>query len=105
MTTNGKGNDMKNMMTSIGKGIVKTVLTVLPANTLAALVAEYVTKALQKIKDRARMAKVSEAVSATGDAVKTTAEAVHDCKISEEEVNLVSDKIEVAVQKIIEAAK
>lgn len=92
-------------MTTIGKALIKTVLAILPVNTLAALIAEYVTKALQRIKDKERMAKVSEAVGATSDAVKVVAESIHDCEISEAEVNEVSDKIEVAVQKIIEAAK
>lgn len=92
-------------MTTIGKALIKTVLAVLPANTLAALIAEYVTKALQKIKDKERMASISLAVTATSEAVGVVAESVHDCEITEEEVDRVSDKIEAAVAAIIAAAK
>lgn len=92
-------------MTTIGKALIKTVLAVLPANTLAALIAEYVTKALQRIKDKERMASISIAVTATSSAVGVVAESIRDCEITEEEVDRVSDKIEVAVQKIIEASK
>ena len=35
------------MMTTIGKTIIKTILAVIPENTIAALIAEYVTKAMQ----------------------------------------------------------
>lgn len=87
------------------KTLIKLALKLLPANTIAGIIADYVTQALQKIKDKDRMAKVSEAVSATGEAVKVVGEAVHDCEITEDEVNLVSDKVKLAVEKIVEAAR
>ena len=93
------------MMTSIGKTIIKTILAVIPENTLAALIAEYVTKAMQKIKDKDHMAKVSAAVSATMLAGKTISDSAEDCEFTEDEVNLVSNNIQIAVQKIVEAAK
>lgn len=87
------------------KSAVKLVLKFVPANTIAAIIADYVTKALQKISDKEKLAKISDAVGATGNAVRITAEAVHDCEITEAEVDQVSDAIQVAVVKIIEAAK
>lgn len=93
------------MKTTIGKTIIKIILTVLPANTISALIAEYVTKAMQKIKDKDHMAKVSTAVSATMLAGKTISDSAEDCKFTEDEVNLISGNIQIAVQKIVEAAK
>lgn len=87
------------------KSIIKFALKFVPANTIAAIIAEYVTAALQKIKDKDRMAKVGEAVSATGGAVKIVGEAIHDCEITEQEVNEVGDAVKLAVEKIVEAAR
>lgn len=85
--------------------MLKLMLRLVPANTIAALIAEYVTKALQKIRDKERALKVGAAVSAAGDAVRITADAVMDCEITEDEVDRVGDAIRIAVSKIIEAAK
>lgn len=87
------------------KSIIKFALKFVPANTIAAIIAEYVTASLQKIKDKERMAKVSDAVAATGDAVKVVGESIHDCQIDEAEVNIVGDKVKFAVEKIVEAAR
>lgn len=85
--------------------MLKLIAKLLPASTIAALVAEYVTKALQKIDNKDRAAKISVAVTACGKAVETTGKAVEDCKITEEEVNAVSGDITAAVTAIINAAK
>jgi len=85
--------------------MAKLLLKLIPASTIAALIAEYVTKALQKIENKERAALVSKAVSECGAAVTVCGKAVEDCTITEEEVDKVSDAIKTAVNAIIEAAK
>lgn len=85
--------------------MLKLIAKLLPASTIAALVAEYLTKALRNIKNRDRAAKISAAVSATADAVKVVGDAVKDCEVTEAEVNNATVAIESAVMSIIEAAK
>lgn len=85
--------------------MAKLILNLLPANTIAAFIAELVTKALSKISNKEKAALISKAVADCGAAVQICGKAVEDCKITEEEVNSVSDSIQVAVKSIIEAAK
>lgn len=93
------------MFAKIIEKAVGLIVTIVPANSIAGVIASLVTKALSKIKNKDKLAKISEAVGACGKAVNITAEACKDGEITESEVNEVSDSIEVAVVKIIEASK
>ena len=85
--------------------MMKLIAKFLPASTIAALVAEYVTKALQKIDNKEKAALISKAVAECGNAVTVCGKAVEDCTITEDEANSVADAVETAVTSIINAAK
>jgi len=85
--------------------MLKMLIKLIPASTIASLIAEYVTKALQKIDNKERAALVSKAVAECGKAVTVVGKAVEDCTITEAEVNEVTTSVETAVKAIIEAAK
>ena len=81
------------------------LLNILPASTIASWIAGIVTKALEKVDDKERAALIAEAVAAVGKATETTAKAVEDCKVTDEEVTEVTAAITTAVTTIIKAAK
>lgn len=85
--------------------ILATLVGLLPASTIAAVIANLITKALANIKDKEKAGKIAEASACVADAAKITAEAVKDCEVTEDEVNQVTDAVTKAVIAIKEAAK
>lgn len=85
--------------------MLKLITSFFSAESIARLIADYVTKALQKIGDKDRAAKIAAATAAVGKATEITANAVEDCKITEEEANAVAESVKLAVEAIIKAAK
>ena len=81
------------------------LLNILPASTIASWIAGIVTKALTNIKDKDKAALIAAAVASCGKATETTAKAVEDCVVTDEEVNEVTTAITEAVTAIIKAAK
>lgn len=81
------------------------LLKLLPASTISALIADYVTKALARIDDKHKLALVAVAVRETSEAVCEVSKAVEDGTITEEEVDLVEHEITEAVSAIISATK
>lgn len=83
----------------------KLLLKLVSADTIAAFIAELVTKALAKIKDKEKAALVSVAVAQCGNAVSVCGKAVEDCNVTDEEVNQIAASVESAVRAIINASK
>ena len=97
---------MKSIIKSIASFSVNLGLKILPNGTLSAIIAAFLTDAMQKaVKDKEKCAKVSDACAASGEAFSYTANAIKDCTITEEEVDGIADRVRVAVEKIEEAAR
>lgn len=85
--------------------MAKLLLKLIPTETIAALIAEYITKALSKIDNKEKAQAISIAVAACSNAVNICAEAVKDCEVTEGEVNQITDGVKTAITAIVEAAK
>lgn len=88
-------------MTKIATFLMKLI----PAETIASIAAEHVTKALSKIENQDKLAAISSAVSASSAAVSKLSDAIKDGKLTQDEVVMISTNLETAVALIIEAAK
>ena len=87
------------------KSIVKILVRLIPAGTISDIAADYTTDALQKMTRKGKVYKISEAVSATGEALKIVGDVTKDCEITGDEAKLVGDSIRIATKKIVEAAR
>lgn len=74
-------------------------------NALNDVIADLATAALQKVKDKESMKKITDATGATFEVGKVVCDAVMDCVITPSEVDGVADALRTAVIKIIIAAK
>lgn len=84
--------------------VITALIGLVPASTIASIVARCVTQMLQKVKDKEKLSEVSSAVAATSQAVDVIGKAVADCQVTEDEVNTAATAIENAVKAIMSAA-